>query len=326
MLQTFNRQLERFMPFLTPVSVILGVIFANHLSSLSFLIPWIFAIITFSGSLNSNFSSLKGALKSPLPLLIILFVLHLGMPVIAWGAGHLIFANDPFTSTGLVLAAVIPTGITSFIWVTIYKGNIALALSIILLDTILSPFLVPHTLSFLVGQKVEISILSIMYGLLYMVVLPSILGMTLNHFSKEKSVQAGKALAPFSKLGLGLVVMINGAVVAPYLSNITAKLVIIAVTVFILAFFGYLLTWMVANWLKRDRETKVAMIFTGGMRNISAGAVIAVQYFPAAVAVPVIIGMLFQQVLASIFGYLFKRYEDRIIHSNKQLVDNVSGL
>ncbi|MGM7720006.1 bile acid:sodium symporter family protein [Metabacillus sp. Hm71] len=326
MLQTFNRQLERFMPFLTPASVILGVMFANHFSFFSFLIPWIFAFITFSGSLNSNFSSLKGVLKSPLPLLIILFVLHIGMPVIAWGAGHLIFANDPLILTGLVLAAVIPTGITSFIWVTIYKGNIALALSIILLDTILSPFLVPHTLSFLVGQKVDISTLSIMYGLLYMVVLPSLVGMLLNHLFKEKSVQVSKTLAPFSKLGLAIVVMINGAVVAPYLSDITVKLVIIAVTVFILAFFGYLLTWIVANWLKRDRETKVAMIFTGGMRNISAGAVIAVQYFPAAVAVPVIIGMLFQQVLASIFGYLFKRYEDRIFHANKQFVNNVSGL
>ncbi|OAS86776.1 bile acid:sodium symporter family protein [Metabacillus litoralis] len=325
MLQTVNRQLERSMPFITPVSVILGVLFADHLLIFSFLIPWIFAFITFSGSLNSNFASLKGVIKSPLPLLIILLLLHIVMPVIAWFAGHFLFANDHFTVTGLVLASVIPTGITSFIWVTIYKGNIALALSIILFDTILSPFLVPHILSFLVGQKVEIDTFSIMNGLIYMVVLPSIIGMFINQLSKGKSVNVGKTLAPFSKLGLASVVMINGAVVAPYLKVITSKLVVIAITVFILAFIGYLLAWLVGNWLNRDRETKVALIFTGGMRNISAGAVIAVQYFPPAVAVPVIVGMLFQQILASIFGFLFKKIEDRQVHTRKQLADNVSA-
>lgn len=319
MLQSLNLQLERFMPFITPTSVILGVLFADHLLIFSFLIPWIFAFITFSGSLSSDFSSLKGAFKNPLPLIIILILLHILMPVIAWTVGHLIFTDDNMTLTGLVLAAVIPTGITSFIWVTIYKGNIALALSIILFDTILSPFLVPHTLSFLVGQKVEINTLSIMNGLVFMVVLPSLLGMFINHFSKGKSVNVSKTLAPFSKLGLALVVMINGAVVAPFLTEVNSKLVIIAITVFGLAFIGYLIAWMLGKWLTKDRETIVVMIFTGGMRNISAGAVIAVQYFPAAVAVPVIVGMLFQQILASIFGFLFKRFENQTVEYKKQV-------
>lgn len=311
MLKSVNQQLERLMPLITPVSVILGVLFDDHLLVFSFLIPWIFAFITFSGSLNSSFSSLKGVLKSPLPLVIVLLLLHVIMPVVAWFTGQYIFSTDHLTVTGLVLATVIPTGITSFIWVSIYKGNIALALSIILIDTILSPFLVPYTLSVLVGQNVEIDTLSIMYGLLYMVVIPSLFGMLINHITKGKSVRTGKLLAPFSKIGLASVVMINGAVVAPFLTEINGKLIIIAITVFVLAFIGYLLAWIIAIWLKRDRETKVVMIFTGGMRNISTGVVIAVQYFPPAVAIPVIVGILFQQVLASIFGYLFKRFEER---------------
>ncbi len=60
--------------------------------------------------------------------------------------------------------------------------------------------------------------------------------------------------------------------------------------------------------LKRDKGTVVSLIFTGGMRNISAGAVIAVAYFPPAVAVPVVVGMLFQQVLASLNGALLDKY------------------
>ncbi len=47
------------------------------------------------------------------------------------------------------------------------------------------------------------------------------------------------------------------------------------------------------------------------MQNISAGAVIAVAYFPPPVAVPVVISMLFQQIQASIYGQLLKRYYSR---------------
>ena len=46
------------------------------------------------------------------------------------------------------------------------------------------------------------------------------------------------------------------------------------------------------------------MIYGSGMRNISAGAVIAGAYFPAECLFPVMIGTLFQQVLAALFGKL----------------------
>ncbi|MDV7767593.1 hypothetical protein [Peribacillus sp. CSMR9] len=50
------------------------------------------------------------------------------------------------------------------------------------------------------------------------------------------------------------------------------------------------------------------MTFTGGMRSISAGSVLATTYFPAAVTVPVVLGMLFQQMLASFFGFILEKH------------------
>jgi bile acid:Na+ symporter, BASS family len=302
------------MPIITPVSVILGVLFANFFINFTNLIPWIFAFITFAGSLSSNATSFKETVRHPLPLFIILIILHILMPVWAWSVGHLTFNGDVETITGLVLGMAIPTGISSMIWVTIYRGNIPLTLSIILLDTFLSPFIVPLTLSILVGGRVDMDIYSMMSGLFLMVVLPSILGMLVNQFTHGKAKeQLSPKLAPFSKLGLGVVVMINGSAVAPYLREIDIKLFMITVTVFFIAFTGYLFSFVIGKFIKGDRETVVALTFTGGMRNISAGAVLAVSYFPAAVAVPVVIGMLFQQVLASIYGFLVDRHFNRQI-------------
>lgn len=310
MLQVLNKKLEKLMPFITPSAVLIGVLFSPYLSPLTFMVPWVFAIMTFSGSLSSNFHSVKRAVTFPLPLLTSLFILHILMPLWAFGMGSIVFPEDGLTVTGLLLAMVIPTGITSFVWVTIYKGNIGLALSIILVDTILSPFIVPASLSLIVGQKVEMDSWSIMTGLLWMVVIPSLIGMLLNHLTKGSIKDTlGKQLSPFSKIGIGVVVAINSSAVAPYLRHISLKLFLIALTVLFIAFSGFALAWLLGTLLKQTRDTKASLLFTGGMRNISAGAVIAVQYFPAAVAVPVVIGMLFQQVLASLFGFLFHRHE-----------------
>lgn len=308
MLQKINRQLEKIMPLITPTSVILGVIFAAYLKDYSFLISWIFAFMTFAGSLGSNFKSIHHAISHPFSLFILLFILHVFMPIWAWGVGHIVFSDDVYTITGLILGMVIPTGITSFIWVSIYRGNIALTLSAILIDTLLSPFIVPYTLSLIVGQKVEMDLLSMMNGLLGMIVIPSLLGMFLNHLTKGKvKHNLAPILAPFSKIGLGLVVMLNGAVVAPYLRDINGKLIMVAFVVFFIAFTGYLFSYLFGIFLKRDQETTIALTFTGGMRNISAGAVLAVTYFQASVAVPVVVAMLFQQVLASFFGFFLQK-------------------
>lgn len=321
MLTNLNRQLDRMMPLVTPASVVLGVLMAGFLKDYTALIPWIFAFMTFSGSLSSNFASLKQTLQHPLPLFLVFIILHIIMPTWAWGIGHITFSGDTYTITGLVLAMAIPTGISSFMWVSIYRGNIPLTLSIILIDTFLSPFIVPFTLSLLVGERVEMDVFNIMKGLIGMIVLPSLLGMYLNQLTKGKMDELlSSRLAPFSKLGLGLVVMINAAVVSPYLSDVDLKLIIIAVTVFCIAFTGYMFSFLIGKLFRNERETVVALTFTGGMRNISAGAVIAVAYFPPAVSVPVVIGMLFQQVLASIYGYMVDRHFIRHVFEKGQIM------
>ncbi|MBE4909068.1 bile acid:sodium symporter family protein [Bacillus luteolus] len=309
MLQTVNKQLEKYMALITPTGVVLGVLFAVWLIDFTFLIPWIFAFITFAGSLSSNFTALKRAILHPLPIILALGLLHILMPVWAWSVGHLTFSGDVYTITGLILALVIPTGITSVLWVSICRGNLALTLSIILIDTLLSPFIVPYTLSIFVGTKVEMDVGGMMTGLFLMVVLPSLVGMVLNHITNGNIKESwGPKLAPFSKISLGLVVMLNGAIVAPYLRNVDLRLIWVAVVVFFVAFTGYLFAFLLGKLFKWNQETVIALTFTGGMRNISAGAVIATSFFPAQVAVPVVVGMLFQQLLASLFGYALNRH------------------
>lgn len=305
MLLSLNRVLNRMMPLITPLSVLIGVLCGSALSSYTFLSPWLFAFMTFAGSISLGFRDFLNVLRKPLPLFACLFILHLAMPLVALGFGNAIYPNDEFTITGLVLAAVIPTGISSFVWVSIYKGNAALTLSIILIDTLLAPFVVPGILALLIGSNVELDAGAMMSSLFWMIVVPSLLGMALNEWSKGAvAPRWSPRLNPFSKLFMAVVIMINGSVIAPYLTDVNPRLLGLAGVIVLLASTGYALCFLTARLLRCDEADEVALVFNGGMRNISAGAVLAVSYFPPPVAVPVVLGMVFQQLLASLAGFI----------------------
>ena len=309
MLQQIDQKLEKWMNWMMPFCIILGIIFSAYFKDLTFLVPWLFAFMTFEGSLSMNFKSLKGAVNHPFPIFVVLGFLHIVMPLWAWIVGHITFNGDTLTITGLVLGMAIPTGVTSFIWVSMKKGNSALALAIILIDSLLSPFIVPFSLSLFINQKVSIDFMDMMVSLLYMIVLPSIVGMLLNEISKGKVPHVWKPrLSPFSKLFMGFIVVLNGAVIAPYLKEINIKLFLIILVVTGITITAFIFAFLLAKLLKYDRETLVAFTFTGGIRNISAGTVIAIAYFPPAVILPVVTGMLFQLALASIYASVLDRF------------------
>ena len=99
-----------------------------------------------------------------------------------------------------------------------------------------------------------------------------------------------------------LVILSNSPGVSPYMRNLTSQLVGVIVFIGLFASTGYFWGLVIAKLWRRPRETMVTMTYQTGMRNISAGAVLAAQYFPGEVMFPVMMGTLFQQVLAACFG------------------------
>ncbi|MCT6923729.1 bile acid:sodium symporter family protein [Metasolibacillus sp.] len=300
MLEKLNIFLQRYIAILTPLSLIIGVLFENILHHLLFLVAWIFAFMTFAGSLRMKFKDLTIFIKHPIVILISIAFLHIVMPLWAYLLSTIIF-DDHLLIVGFVLSVAVPTGVTSMIWITICKGNIPLGLSIILIDTLLAPIIMPFLLLLVSGERIELQLSSLMISLTFMIVLPTLLGIAVNELSKGQIPQKiSSKLAPFSKLALFAVIMINSSTIAPYLKNINMELVTVISLILVIAICGYVFTMLIGRYLLSDDSHITAFIFTGGMRNIALGVVIATTYFPAKVAMPVVFGMLFQQVLASV--------------------------
>ncbi len=274
MLRKFNSFIEKWMALVTPTCLLLGVCFPDIAKCGLPYVPAVFAFMTFAGALKSRFKDVANVFRHPGSLLIIMLLVHVVIPTASCGAGHLFFGNNMELITGMVLEFAVPTAVVSLMWVTIYDGNSPLSLSLVVLDTVLAPFLIPATLKILLGSAVTIDPARMMRELIF-------------------------------------VVTSNSSKVAPYIRDMNMQRVKVALAILVLAASGYALGWFVAYIFRKDRSTAVSMMYGTGMRNISAGAVIAAAYFPGEVMFPVMIGTLFQQVLAALFGKLLAQKKEK---------------
>lgn len=302
MLEKLNSFLQRYIAILTPLTVVLGVLLESVGHNLLFLVTWLFAFMTFAGSLHMKFKDVKIFVKHPVFIVFTIVFLHLLMPLWVYFLSTVIF-DDHLLTVGFVVSVAVPTGVSSVIWINICRGNLPLGLAIILINTLLTPFIIPAMLHIISGEKIHLDVASLMLNLILMIVLPTILGILVNELSKgEIPKKYGKKLSPISKLCLLTVIMINSSAIAPYLKDFNLHLISVLLLVFFVAVSGYAFALLIGRYILKDYPQMITLIFTGGMRNIALGVIVATTYFPSKVAMPVVFGMLFQQVLASVFS------------------------
>lgn len=276
--------------------------------------PWLrtlvialFAYMTFVTSLETSLRKFIEVLSHPWISFWILALVHIVTPLVAWAAGYLFFPADHYTRLGYLISASIPVGVTSIIWTSLTKGDIPVSLVTVTLDTLIAPALLPLLFALAVGQAFSIDYIQMALQLLWMITVPSIVGMVLHDSIGESTITFAKGFGGFtSKIALFAVIALNAAIVAPTIAWSPAVLKMIGVTLFMVA-SGYIIGYIGSFALKnRSHKTTVAIIYCVGLRNISAGLVLALTHFPPQVAVPMTLFILFQQPLASAIPYLYQ--------------------
>ena len=296
-----NTVLTRHYVWFVLLFVAIGLIGAPYLSGLvSINIP-LFAFITFSSSLGGGFRSLLQAVRRPLPVLTVFVLLHLVVPLIALGLGNLLFADRPLFTLGLVLEYSIPTAVASLMWASLSGANLPLSLALVLLDTLLSPIVIPLTLRLFSGSVVEMDPLGMMWDLSLMVAIPALLAMLSFEWTHGRVAETVKpVLDPFGKIGLLIIVTANATGCVPFLKEMDASVLLLIAAVIALCFAGYGLGFAAGLLQKQPFPTTMTIALNAGMRNISAGSVLATRYFPADVLFPVAFSPIFLQAIAAL--------------------------
>lgn len=157
------------------------------------------------------------------------------------------------------------------------------------------------------------SALGMVLDMLYMVVVPSVVGIVVNEATHGLGTRTLSAsLMPLARLMLVVIIATNSSAISDFVFHLTPQLAGVLVFVGLFASFNFLMGAALAYVFRQRRERAVAMLFQSGMRNISVGAVLAMQYFPPASLFAVMAGVLFQQVLAALFGKVADRLLSRL--------------
>jgi len=321
-LNKINLALNRLIPVTTPAAVALGLIFPFIFIRLRPLVILLFGIMTFSGALKLTARELGNTIKSPVPIILFFITSHVIMPLAAFASSSLIIPNQDIIA-GFVLLFAGPTAVSGFIWVMIFKGDKALSLTFILLDTILAPVVVPATLSVIIGESISMDMSGIAVSLIFMVVVPTIIAVSINEFSKGKIPGTiCPFIEPFAKICLILVIAANSSVIAPDINLNDPVFWIAAALCIVLTVVGFLLAKLNGVIGKRafkltgavndsgSGEKATSLIIAGGLRNNSAVMTIAVTFFPEAAVIPTLLSIIFQQIITAIMGkVLIKKNE-----------------
>ena len=186
MLNKFNSFMEKWMPFVTPVCLMVGVLFPEFAKHGVPYVTYVFAFMTFIGALKSRFLDIANVFKRPLPLILMFLVLHVLIPVTACGVGHLLFPKNINYITGIVLEFSVPVAVISLMWVSIYNGNNPLSLSLVILDTILFALFDPYHIENPNWIQYKNGYCRNDERLVFMIALPAVIAMCLMNSVMEK--------------------------------------------------------------------------------------------------------------------------------------------
>lgn len=308
-----NLALDRWMSPKMPLLIVLVLAVGLTCSGpVSRLCPYVTALMcfqTFSNSLGGSFRDLLRVLSHPRPVLAIFLALHVLMPLVALGIGTLFFPDRPLYTLSLVLEEASPAAVSSLMWMVIGGGNVELCLSVVLLDTILSPVILPLTLRLLCGSVVTLDTAGLVRDLVIMIVIPAALSMLFCRAAGKETCKGLKThLGAVTKLTMLVIISANVTRCVPLLQGLGAGLLALLVITLVMRLLGLVIGWALARLLRFPYETALTVTVNSSMRNNAVAGTLAAEFFPADVVFSPSVSPVFSQLCVSLAVRLFQRY------------------
>jgi BASS family bile acid:Na+ symporter len=160
---------------------------------LKLLIVPLLQIIMFGMGSQMSLNDFTGVIKMPKGVIIGVGSHYLIMPLVAFFISR-IFNFPPEIAAGIILIGCVPSGLASNVMSYIAHANLALAVTIGAISTLISPFVTPLLMKLLGGQYIEVNFWSMMLDILNMIILPIVAGFIFNLFNVGKVKLKPKAI------------------------------------------------------------------------------------------------------------------------------------
>jgi BASS family bile acid:Na+ symporter len=150
------------------------------------LIVPLLQVIMFGMGSQMSLSDFTGIIKMPKGVIIGVFSQFTIMPLVGLTIAS-IFNFPPEIAAGIILIGCVPSGLASNVMSFLARANLALAITISAVTTLMSPFITPALMKWLGGQFIDINFWSMMKDILYMIILPIVAGFLFNLVSRKEA-------------------------------------------------------------------------------------------------------------------------------------------
>jgi BASS family bile acid:Na+ symporter len=129
------------------------------------------------------------------------------MPVLALVLARLVGFESEITA-GVILLGCAPTSVTASLFSYLAKANVALAITITSITTLIAPLMIPLLMKVLAGGYIEIDVMGMMWGMVKIVLLPIAAGLLFNKVTSGKAKWLQSMMPYVSMFGIALIVAI----------------------------------------------------------------------------------------------------------------------
>ena len=266
------------MGLLVLAAALLALAFPNVLGQISpKVINYLLGVVMFGMGLTLNLQDFKVVFSRPKDVVTGCVAQFTIMPLLAWVLSKL-FHLDEALALGVVLVGCCPGGTASNVITYLAKGDLALSVGMTGVSTLMAPILTPLLTWMLAGKSVNVDVASMFLSILWIVILPIILGLVVKGLWPKFTERATDYLPAFSSVAIAFIVAI---VIAANADKLLAGGLLIVVVVMLHNICGLSLGYMIGRLLKLSEPKKRAISIEVGMQNSGLASSLATIHFAA---------------------------------------------
>ena len=277
---------------------------------ITIFLPIALAIVMAGMGLELTLKDFARVSKHPKAVLIALFCQLILLVGIAFLICK-ILALPPLLAVGLMLLAASPGGTTANLFSYLYKGDIALNITLTAINAIIAAVFLPLIVNFSIlhfmneGQQVGLQFTKVLQVFLIILV-PVCIGMIIRHYAPHIAEKLNRPVRIFAVVFLLIIIL--GAIIKER-SNLVDYLGQIGLATALFCAISLMVGYFVPRMLGISSYQARACAFEIGIHNSTLAMTIALTIMASTtIAMPAAVYSIFMYIFATIFGVLITKF------------------
>ena len=287
-------------------AALLALTFPNVLQQIRpTFINYLLGVVMFGMGLTLNLTDFKIVFSRPKDVITGCLAQFTIMPLLAWVLAT-VFRLDEALALGVVLVGCCPGGTASNVITYLAKGDLALSVGMTAVSTLLAPLLTPLLTWALAGKTVDVDVAGMLLSILWVVILPIVVGLTVKWIWPKFTEKATDYLPAVSSIAIALIVAI---VIGANASKLMAGGLVIVVVVVLHNLCGLSLGYLIGRMLGLSEPKKRAISIEVGMQNSGLASSLATIHFAAypLATIPGAIFSVWHNISGAMVAYLYRK-------------------